>query len=202
MIGRLRGLLLETTEEEALVECGGVGYIVRCGIRTIAALPELNAEVILHIDSQTREDGTRLYGFLNKDERKAFEALQSVQGVGPKAALAVLDVLTPQQLAQAVAHEDKTAVARASGVGPKLAQRIVIELKGKVLTTAEFAPVIHAPAGIAVKTTINGEAVAGLMGLGVSEQNARLAVEAAVAQLGAEAELPAVIRAALKALGK
>lgn len=202
MIGRLRGLLLETTEEEALVECGGVGYVVRCGIRTIAALPELNAEIILHIDSQTREDGTRLYGFLNKDERKAFEALQSVQGVGPKAALAVLDVLTPAQLAQAVAHEDKTAVARASGVGPKLAQRIVIELKGKVLTTAEFAPVIHAPAGIAVKTTVNGEAIAGLMGLGVPEQNARLAVEAAGAQLGVEAELPAVIRAALKALGK
>jgi Holliday junction DNA helicase RuvA len=206
LIGRLRGLLLETTDEEALIECAGVGYIVRCGVRTIAALPEIGAEVIVHIDSQTREDGTRLYGFLNKDERKAFETLQGVQGVGPKAALAVLDVLTPQQLAQAVAHEDKTAVARASGVGPKLAQRIVIELKGKVLTNAEFGPVIHgavgAPAGVVIKTTVNGEAVSGLMGLGVSEQNARLAVETAVAQLGAEAELSAVIRAALKALGK
>ncbi|MCR6658240.1 MAG: Holliday junction branch migration protein RuvA [Asticcacaulis sp.] len=202
MIGRLRGLLLETTDEEVLIECAGVGYVVRCGIRTIAALPDLGAEVILHIESQTREDGTRLYGFLNKDERKAFEALQSVQGVGPKAALAVLDVLTPQQLAQAVAHEDKTAVVRASGVGPKLAQRIVIELKGKVLTTADFGPVIHAPVGVVVKTTVNGEAVAGLMGLGVAEQNARLAVETALAQLGADAELPAVIRAALKALSK
>lgn len=202
MIGRLRGLLLETTDEEALVECAGVGYVVRCGVRTIAALPELGAEVILHIESQTREDGTRLYGFLSKDERKAYVVLQGVQGVGPKAALAVLDILTPQQLAQAVAHEDKTAVARASGVGPKLAQRIVIELKGKVLTNAEFAPVIHVPASAAVKTTINGEAIAGLMGLGVAEQNARLAVETAVAQLGADAELPAVIRAALKALGK
>lgn len=202
MIGRLRGLLLETTDEEALVECAGVGYVVRCGVRTIAALPELDAEVILHIESQTREDGTRLYGFLSKDERKAFEALQSVQGVGPKAALAVLDVLAPPQLAQAVAHEDKTAVARASGVGPKLAQRIVIELKGKVLTNAEFGPIIHAAAGVVVKATINGEAVAGLTGLGVTEQNARLAVETAVAQLGVDAELPAVIRAALKALGK
>ena len=202
MIGRLRGLLLETTDEEALIECAGVGYVVRCGIRTIAALHEIGAEVIVHIDSQTREDGTRLYGFLNKDERKSFEALQSVQGVGPKAALAVLDVLTPPQLAQAVAHEDKTAVARASGVGPKLAQRIVIELKGKVLTNAEFGPVIQAPAGVTVKATVNGEAVAGLMGLGVAEQNARLAVETAVTQLGADAELAAVIRAALKALGK
>lgn len=201
MIGRLRGLLLETTDEEALIECAGVGYVVRCGVRTIAALPDLGTEVIVHIDSQTREDGTRLYGFLNKDERKAFEALQSVQGVGPKAALAVLDVLTPPQLAQAVAHEDKTAVARASGVGPKLAQRIVIELKGKVLTNAEFAPVSYSPAA-PLRPTVNGEAVAGLMGLGVAEQNARLAVETAVTQLGADAELAAVIRAALKALGK
>jgi Holliday junction DNA helicase RuvA len=194
--------LLETTDEDVLIECAGVGYIVRCGVRTIAALPELGAEVIVHIDSQTREDGTRLYGFLNKDERKAFEALQSVQGVGPKAALAVLDVLTPQQLAQAVAHEDKTAVSRASGVGPKLAQRIVIELKGKVLMSAEFGPIVTPPAGVTVRTTVNGEAVAGLMGLGVSEQQSRIAVESAVKQLGPEAELAAVIRASLKALGK
>lgn len=201
MIGRLRGLLLETTDEEVLVECAGVGYVVRCGVRTIAALPEPGAEVILHIESQTREDGTRLYGFLGKDERKAYVVLQGVQGVGPKAALSVLDILTPQQLAQAVAHEDKTAVARASGVGPKLAQRIVIELKGKVLTNVEFVPVDYSPAA-PPKVSLNGEAVAGLMGLGVSEQQARLAVDTAVAQLGPEAELPAVIRAALKALGK
>lgn len=201
MIGRLRGLLLETTDEEVLIECAGVGYVVRCGVRTIAALPEPGAEIILHIESQTREDGTRLYGFLGKDERKAYVVLQGVQGVGPKAALSVLDILTPQQLAQAVAHEDKTAVARASGVGPKLAQRIVIELKGKALTNVEFAPVDYSPAA-SLKPSLNGEAVAGLMGLGVSEQQARLAVDTAVAQLGPEAELPAVIRAALKALGK
>lgn len=201
MIGRLRGSLLETTDEEALIECAGVGYVVRCGVRTIAALPELGAEVIMHIESQTREDGTRLYGFLNKDERKAYVVLQGVQGVGPKAALAVLDILTPQQLAQAVAHEDKTAVSRASGVGPKLAQRIVIELKGKALMTAEFTPVSYSSAA-PLKASVNGESVAALMGLGVSEQQARAAVDAAVGQLGPEAELPAVIRAALKALGK
>jgi Holliday junction DNA helicase RuvA len=201
LIGRLRGSLLETTDEEVLIECAGVGYVVRCGVRTIAALPELGAEVIMHIESQTREDGTRLYGFLNKDERKAYVVLQGVQGVGPKAALAVLDILTPQQLAQAVAHEDKTAVSRASGVGPKLAQRIVIELKGKALMTAEFTPVSYSAAA-PLKASVNGESVAALMGLGVSEQQARAAVDAAVGQLGPEAELPAVIRAALKALGK
>lgn len=201
MIGRLRGLLLETTDEEVLIECAGVGYVVRCGVRTIAALPELGAEVIMHIESQTREDGTRLYGFLSKDERKAYTVLQGVQGVGPKAALAVLDILTPQQLAQAVAHEDKTAVSRASGVGPKLAQRIVIELKGKALMTAEFTPVSYSPA-TPLKPSVTGESVAALMGLGVSEQQARAAVDTAVGQLGPEAELPAVIRASLKALGK
>ncbi len=202
MIGRLRGTLLESSDEEVLIECGGVGYIVRCGVRTLAALPEMGAETILHIDSQTREDGTRLYGFLNKDERSSFQALQSVQGVGPKAALAVLDVLNPHQLAQAVAHEDKTAVSRASGVGPKLAQRIVIELKGKVLMGAEFAPFPASPAAAAPPPSINGESIAALMGLGVSEMQARLAVETAVRQLGSEAGLPVVIRAALKALGK
>ena len=201
MIGRLRGLLLEISEEEVLVECGGVGYLVRCGVRSLSAMPELGAEIIVHIDSQTREDGTRLYGFLSKDERKAFQALQSVQGVGPKAALAVLDVLTPGQLAQAVAHEDKTAVGRATGVGPKLAQRIVIELKGKVLQSAEFEPLpYHAPTP--AKPSVSGESIAALVGLGIPETQSRLAVEVALKQLGDEAELAAVIRASLKAMGK
>lgn len=201
MIGRLRGLLLETSEEEVLVECAGVGYLVRCGVRTLSAMPELGVEIIVHIDSQTREDGTRLYGFLNKDERKAFQALQGVQGVGPKAALSVLDVLTPGQLAQAVAHEDKTAVGRANGVGPKLAQRIVIELKGKVLQSAEFAPLPYQAPALA-KPSVSGESVAALVGLGIPEMQSRLAVETAMKQLGEEAELAAVIRASLKAMGK
>jgi len=201
MIGRLRGTLLELSEEEILVECGGVGYLVRCGVRTLSAVPELGSEVILHIDSQTREDGTRLYGFLSKDDRKAFQALQSVQGVGPKAALSVLDVLTPGQLAQAVAHEDKTAVGRANGVGPKLAQRIVIELKGKILQTVEFEPMpYHAPTP--AKPSVSGESVAALVGLGIPETQSRQAVDAALKQLGDEAELAAVIRASLKAMGR
>ncbi|MGA9659932.1 MAG: Holliday junction branch migration protein RuvA [Asticcacaulis sp.] len=201
MIGRLRGTLLETNEEEALVECGGVGYVVRCGVRTLAAMPDIGSEVILQIESQTREDGTRLYGFLHKDERKAYVVLQNVQGVGPKAALSVLDILSPDQLAQAVANEDKALVGRANGVGPKLAQRIVIELKGKVLHSAEFNPTIHSPAQTYVPT-VNGESVAALMGLGVSETQSRMAVDAALKSLGADADLSAVIRAALKALGK
>lgn len=201
MIGRLRGPLLEIGDEEAVVEAGGVGYIVRCGVRTLAAMPKPDSEIILHIESQTREDGTRLYGFLNKDERQAFQALLGVQGVGPKAALAVLDVLTPGQLAQAVAQDDKASVGRANGVGPKLALRIVVELKGKVLTTATFEPLIVRGAE-PPKPTVNGESVAALIGLGIAETQARLAVENALRDLGPEAALPVVIRTALKSLGK
>lgn len=201
MIGRLRGLLLERGEEEALVECAGVGYIVRCGVRTLADLPDLGREVILHIDSQTREDGTRLYGFLDKDERQTFIALLGVQGVGPKAALAVLDVLTPAQLAQAVAHEDKTSIGRANGVGPKLAQRIAIELKGKALFSGDFIPAAT-PIAKAAVPSVAGDAVAALIGLGVAEQQARVAVDAALKAAGEGAELPALIRASLKALGR
>lgn len=201
MIGRLRGILLEISDEEALIECSGVGYVVRCGVRTLAAMPELHSEVIVHIESQTREDGTRLYGFLTRDERKAYTVLQGVQGVGPKAALSVLDILTPGQLAQAVANEDKTAVGRANGVGPKLAQRIVIELKGKALGEATFAPTATITAA-PVKTSVAGESVAALMGLGINETQARLAVDSALASLPPETDLSVVIRASLKALGK
>lgn len=202
MIGRLRGVLLERGEEEALVECAGVGYIVRCGVRTLADLPDLGAEIILHIDSQTREDGTRLYGFLDKDERQTFMALLGVQGVGPKAALAVLDVLTPSQLAQAVAHEDKTSIGRANGVGPKLAQRIAIELKGKVLLSGAFMPSAAPVAVRSAAPSISGDAVAALIGLGVAEQQARVAVDTALKAAGEGVELPALIRASLKALGR
>jgi Holliday junction DNA helicase RuvA len=201
VIGRLRGPLLETGEEEVVVEAGGVGYIVRCGVRTVAAMPEVGEEVVLHIESQTREDGTRLYGFLHKDERKAFQTLLAIQGVGPKAAHAVLDVLTPAQLAHAVANEDKTAVSRASGVGPKLAVRILTELKGKIIQTADFAP-LAAKGAAPLKPSVPGEAIAALLGLGVNDTSARLAVETASKMLGADAELPVLIRAALKSLGK
>jgi len=200
MIGRLRGPLLETSEEEVVVEAGGVGYIVRCGVRTIAAMPDTGEEIILHIESQTREDGTRLYGFLHKDERKAFQTLLAIQGVGPKAAHAVLDVLTPAELSQAVANEDKTAISRASGVGPKLAVRILTELKGKIIQTADFTPT--AKGAVPVKPSVSGEAIAALLGLGVNDMQARLAVETASKTLGPDAELPVLIRTALKSLGK
>ncbi|HVY34838.1 MAG TPA: Holliday junction branch migration protein RuvA [Caulobacteraceae bacterium] len=202
MIGRLRGVLAEVGEEELLIDVGGVGYVVRCGARTLSRLPAVGDELLLHIDSQTREDGTRLYGFMAREDRHAFVLLQGVQGVGPKAALAVLDVLSPGELAGAIAREDKALVARAQGVGPKLALRIVVELKDKPISgdltfapAQSAAPAMHRP-------TVAGEAVSALMGLGSAEAVARRAVEQAVARLGEDAEISAVIKAALQELGR
>ncbi len=140
MIGRLRGLVAEVGEEEALIDVMGVGYLVHCGARTLSRLPEVGGETVIHVESKFGEQtGLKLYGFLDKHERGAFVTLQSIQGVGPKAALAVLDVLPPAELAAACAREDKAAVARANGVGPKLAARIVAELKNKPLGDGSIA---------------------------------------------------------------
>ena len=204
MIGRLAGRILETTEEEALIDVGGVGWVVRCGARTLSRLPAAGEAVVLRVETQWSESaGPRLYGFLDADDRAAFVLLQSVQGVGPKAALAVLDVLPPAALAEAVAREDRAQVGRASGVGPKLAQRILVELKGKPIGSAGFsaAGTAGAPSGPA-PVSAAGEAVAALMGLGVAETQARRLVEQAAAALGPEASVSDLVRAGLKEMGR
>ncbi len=204
MIGRLRGVLAEVAEEDVLVDVAGVGYQVRCGTRTLSRLPAPGEEVLLHVETQWSQDlGPRLYGFLARDERRAFAALQSVQGVGPKAALGVLDVLSPSELASAVARDDKASVGRANGVGPKLAARIVIELKDKQLSDAgHFLPAaVGAGPQLAVVST-SGEAAAALMGLGIAEHNARRAVDQALIRLGEDADLAIVIRSALQEFGR
>lgn len=204
MIGRLRGIVAEVAEEDALIDVAGVGYVVRCGSKTLSRLPEIGGETVLHVETQWGEQtGMKLYGFLTREERRCFVILQSIQGVGPKAALAVLDVLSPQELASAAAREDKAVVARAQGVGPKLAQRIVTELKDKPITDGPVAA-FHAqisPAAPAAPS-VSGEAVAALMGLGVAEPQARRVVEQAAVRLGDEAAAPALIKAALQELGR
>lgn len=208
MIGRLRGILAEVGEAECLIDCGGVGYVAACGARTLGRLPAPGDETLLFIQSQWSQDqGPRLYGFLSRDERKVFNLMLTIQGVGPKAALGVLDVLPPAELAAAVAREDKAAVGRANGVGPKLALRIVTELKGKSLSDGVFAPSapgVHAEAAVIAPPppSVTGEAVAALLGLGIAEVNARRAVDHALIKLGEEAELPLVIRTALQELGR
>ena len=203
MIGRLRGLVAEVGEEDALIDVGGVGYVVRCGSKTLGRLPAPGDEALLHVETQWSEQiGMRLYGFLTREERQAFVLLQDIQGVGPKAALGVLDVLAPGDLAAAVARGDKEAVARANGVGPKLALRIVTELKDKPIagaTVAAFHANIHTPHAPPSPT---GEAVAALMSLGIAEPAARRAAEQAALRLGDGAAEPALIKAALQELGR
>ncbi|MBA3812665.1 MAG: Holliday junction branch migration protein RuvA [Caulobacteraceae bacterium] len=203
MIGRLRGLVAEVAEEDALIDVGGVGYVVRCGSRTLTRLPAPGDEALLHVETQwTEAAGLRLYGFLFREERRAFVALQAIQGVGPKAALGVLDVLTPAELAVAAAREDRAAVARANGVGPKLAARIIVELKNKPIA-GEAVAAFHAGAGGAGPVpTAAGEAVAALIGLGWAELVARRVVDQAALRLGEGAGEAALIKAALQELGR
>lgn len=203
MIGRLRGEVAEVGEEEALIDVGGVGYVVRCGARTLGRLPAPGGEAVLHVESQWSDQaGLRLYGFLGREERSAFVALQEIQGVGPKAALAVLDVLTPGELVAAAERGDKAAVARANGVGPKLALRIVTELKGKPIAGGGAVIAFPGAAAPSAAVTASGEAVAALVGLGVAESTARRVVEHAVSRLGEAAQEPALIKAALQELGR
>ena len=194
MIGRLRGVVAEVGEEEALIDVVGVGYVVRCGARTLSRLPAIGEEALLHVETQWGEQtGMTLYGFLSRDERRAYLALRAVQGVGPKAALAVLDVLAPGELATAVAREDKAAVARAQGVGPKLAQRIVHELKDRAGSIA------LGPGGTAAPTGSNAQdAISALANLGFRPSEAAAAVAKAESEVGPEASLDLLVRTALK----
>ncbi len=203
MIGRLRGMVAEAAEEDALIDVGGVGYVVRCGARTLTHLPALGEEVVLHVEQQWSEaTGPRLYGFLTREERRAFVMLQAIQGVGPKAALGVLDVLSPAELAGAVARDDKASVARANGVGPKLALRIITELKDKPIAEGPVAAFQVGAASARAPVSAVGEAVAALMGLGVAEVMARRVVDQAAQRLGEGANEAALIKAALQELGR
>jgi holliday junction DNA helicase RuvA len=206
MIGRLRGAVAEVGEEDALIDVAGVGYVVRCGARTLSRLPAVGDETLLHVETQwSEQQGMRLYGFLTRDERRAFVILQAIQGVGPKAALGVLDVLAPADLAAAAARGDKAVVARAQGVGPKLALRIVTELKDKALVdlgAGDFAAAAATVPAAPPPPSAAGEATAALMGLGVAEPAARRVVEHAALKLGEDAEVPALVKAALQELGR
>jgi Holliday junction DNA helicase RuvA len=203
MIGRLRGIVAEIGEDECLIDVGGVGYVVRCGARTLSRLPPVGEEAVLHTENPWSEQiGPQLYGFLARDERRAFVLLRAIQGVGPTAAMAVLDVASPAELAGAIARDDKALIGRANGVGPKLAQRIVTELKDKPISDgpAIFAPNTAAPRAAAPSAT--GEAVSALMGLGVAEPMARRVIEQASLRLGEDADVSALIKAGLQELGR
>jgi Holliday junction DNA helicase RuvA len=199
VIAKLRGILDSTGEDWAILDVGGVGYLVYCSARTLARLPEPGAAVALDVETHVREDHIHLYGFLGAGERAWFRLLTTVQGVGARVAMAIQGVLGPDELAEAVALADRASLTRAPGVGPKLAQRIITELKDKVDAIA-VAPI---PVRLAAANGDHAsDAVSALVNLGYRRPEAMGAVSAAVRSLGAEAAVEALIKAGLKELAR
>jgi holliday junction DNA helicase RuvA len=199
MIARLRGRLDSIGEDHAVVDVGGVGYLVVCPTRTLATLPTAGEAIDLHVETQVRAESITLYGFRDPAERAWFRLLQTVQGVGARVALGVLSVLTPDQLAHAVAAQDKAALTRAVGVGPRLASRIVAELKDR-LTDFPLPGGAVASAPIAGASGAAADALSALINLGYGRSEAHAAVAKAAASLGDQAAVDALIRTGLKEL--
>jgi Holliday junction DNA helicase RuvA len=196
MIARLSGLLAETSSDSAVIDVAGVGYLVQASARTLEALGPIGGEVLLLTDLQVREDAWTLFGFGSTAERDTFRVLTSIQGVGGRLALAILSALSPDELARAVAQEDKAMIGRANGVGPKLAARIANELKGKLGAPGVGGTAPVPRAGVAT------DALSALANLGFKPAEASAAVNAAQDELGDEASLDALVRLALRKAAK
>ena len=205
MIGKLTGVVDSLTEDGVILDVNGVGYLVQCPSSTLSRLT-VGAHAALMIEMKVSDDAIRLYGFASTEEREWFRLLQTVQSVGAKVALALLSTLSPRDLQRALALSDKAMVGRAPGVGPKLALRIVTELKDKAAHLISGAMLLRGEAhdGVAPAVAPRGveaDAVAALVKLGYSESIAATAVARAVADLG-EADAGALIREALRSMGK
>ncbi len=203
MIGKLKGIVDSLGEDFVILDVQGVGYIVHCSGRTLRKLPRPGEAMALAVETQMREDSIKLFGFASDAERDWFRLLQSVQGVGSKVALGVQTVLGVEELAAAIAQQDKAAIARAPGVGPKLAARIVAELKDKAAVSG-MGDAIAAQAA----STGGGQpaaaqdALSALVNLGFGRPQAAAAVAASLAALGESAPAPELIRFGLKELAK
>ena len=196
MIARLTGTIAELFADSAIVDVGGVGYLVHLSGKTLDAIGGIGADVILTTELQVREDAWTLFGFGSPVERDSFRALTSIQGVGGRLALAILSALSPDELARAVANGDKAMIGRANGVGPKLALRIANELQGK-LGVAGLGGPTPTP-----RTSAAQDALSALANLGFKPAEASAAVAAAQDELGAEAGLDALVRLALRKAAK
>ena len=196
MIARLSGTLSELTADSAVIDVGGVGYLVQMSGKTLAAIGPVGGEVVILTELHVREDSWTLFGFGSTAERDAFRALTSIQGVGGRLALAILTVLAPDELARAVAQEDKAMIGRANGVGPKLAARIANELQGKLGVTALGGASPAKRAGAAA------DALSALANLGFKPAEASAAVNSAQDELGMDAGLDALVRLALRKASK
>jgi len=205
MIGKLKGLIESYGQDSVILDVNGVGYEVHCSARTLQELPGVGQPATLSIETHVREDQIRLFGFVTGIEREWFRLLQTVQGVGTKVALAVLGTLKPSELASAIAMRDKAMVARAPGVGPKVAERIVTELKDKAPAYANVDPALvrlsgalddkRAPAPVT-------DAVSALVNLGYAQAQAAAAIAAAARSAGEGAEATTLIRLGLRELAK
>ena len=204
MIGKLTGLIDTIGEDFIILDVQGVGYLVQCSTRTLAQLGQIGAPAKLAIEMHVREDSIKLYGFVSDTERDWFRLLQTVQGVGAKVALAVLGAMSPGELAAAIARQDKAQIARAPGIGPRLAARLAAELKDKLPTGMALAEahVVAADKGLTLEPAAAQDAIAALLTLGYGRPQAVDAVAAASQALGEGAETAALIRQALKHLSR
>ncbi len=198
MIAMLTGTVETAGETSAVIDVGGIGSLVFASARTLDRLPAVGERARLFVETHVREDHIHLYGFLETAEREWFRLLLTVQGVGARMALSVLSVLPPAELVQAIAAQDRAALTRADGVGPKLATRIVTELKDKV---GDLALGPAAAPGAAAADDGAADAVSALVNLGYGRSEAYGAVAHAARQLGEGAQLKALITAGLKELG-
>src|SRR5262245_44839944 len=205
MIGKLKGIVDSYGEDYVILDVGGVGYQVHCSARTMQALPAPGEAATLSIETYVREDQIKLFGFLSDGEREWFRLLQTVQGVGAKVALAVLGTLRPSELATAIAMRDKASVARTPGVGPKVAERIVTELKDKAPAYAQIDPAVVRLAGAVDDKRAPqavSDAVSALVNLGYGQPQAAAAIAAASRSAGEGADTKVLIRLGLKELSR
>jgi holliday junction DNA helicase RuvA len=205
MIGKLTGTIDSVGEDFVVLDVHGVGYLVYCSARTLNELPAVGTAAALAIETHVREDQIRLFGFLSVAEREWFRLLQTVQGVGAKVALAILSTLRAADLATAIAMRDKAAITRAPGVGPKVAERIVNELKDKSPALAAVDPAVVRLSGARADKRAPGpvpDAISALVNLGYGQPQAMAAISAAVRDAGEGADAARLIRLGLKELAK
>jgi Holliday junction DNA helicase RuvA len=208
VIARLSGTVAEIGADFAVIDCAGVGYLAQCSARTLGTLPPIGGPATLHVETLMREDSIRLLGFADRAEREVYRLLVTVQGVGPRIALAILSTLSADELLAAIASGDKTTIARADGVGPKLAQRVALELKDKAgaLFLGRMAgpakpggPSAAAAAGV---TGAASDAISALVNLGYRQAEAFTAIAQVAQDMGAKATVDALIRAGLRELAR
>ena len=205
MIGKLKGIIDSYGEDYIILDVGGVGYQVNCSARTLQMLPASGGAATLSIETYVREDQIKLFGFLTDTEREWFRLLQTVQGVGAKVAMSVLGAFKPADLAGAIAMGDKAAIKRAPGVGPKVAERIVTELKDKAPAFTALDPAVIRLAGSVEEKRAPQpvlDAVSALVNLGYGQPQASAAIAAAARNAGEGAETKQLIRLGLKELAK